>query len=352
MLCSAGHFDCVRYGIEHGCPLSDAILTAAVNGGHIACVELLVARGLPEAPYLLLDDGSTMGPIQPDHLQCMQYLLDNGRVIHPGTLICAARRGDVDAVRFLHGRGVPLWTAACEEDAEEEEFATHISRMCREIVRKLRLRTATIAIPEFAAKGLFASAHAEAAYDEAEPVPRFRMKTKQRSLRRQGVIAVPEKPLDTVPMWRALQYGWAMGAPLTPAMEEVFKAKRAATRATLLCFHVAARLSQGTGSLTQETDSATQGSGSVTQGTGPLTEETGFLAQGTDSLGEEEGASGEQRAAWAGMGHVPIELLEKILLKADFEIPESLGRSARRGGLMHVQRSNPSLMVWVRSDGT
>jgi hypothetical protein len=84
-------------------------------------------------------------------------------------------------------------------------------------------------------------------------------------------------------MLSALRYGWVMGAPLTSVMEEVFVDQRRSTRGLLLSFHVAARLSQGEG-------------------------------------------SGERRAAWSAMGAVPVELIENILVLADFEIPESLRR--------------------------
>jgi hypothetical protein len=85
-------------------------------------------------------------------------------------------------------------------------------------------------------------------------------------------------------VWAALRYGWVMGAPVTPVMEEVFEAQRAATRATLCCFHVASRLELGDG-------------------------------------------TSEQQDAWGAMGRVPMDLIEKILLGAHFEIWETLHRT-------------------------
>ncbi len=296
-MCYVEHLDCLRYAIEHGCPLNDNILTTAVDRGRLASVKLLVSGGLPKWPYMLEYNGPTQEPLRPEQLQCMQYLLDNQRVIQPRTLVCAAMRGDLGAVRFLHDRGVQLWTAAWEAERGDGE---HQSTVDRRVFQTLAFTT--------------------------------------------GTIAIPQMPQDAAHMWRALQYGWVMGAPLTPAMADVFKSKRAATRATLLCFHVAARMSQGTGSLSQGTGSLSQGTASLGQGTGSLT-------QGTGSLSDEEGTS--RRAVWAGMGRVPIELLEKILVYAGFEIYESLRRSAPRGGLVHVHCVHPlvdDIMVWVRSD--
>ncbi len=88
-------------------------------------------------------------------------------------------------------------------------------------------------------------------------------------------------------MQKALWYGWALGAPLSPAMEAVFKAKRGLTRTVLCCFHVATRLSQGKAAL-------------------------------------------EQRAALGAMGRVPVDMVEQILMLAELEIPELLRRPLPR----------------------
>jgi hypothetical protein len=95
-------------------------------------------------------------------------------------------------------------------------------------------------------------------------------------------------------MWEALRYGWEWGAPVTPLMEEVFEAKRRATRAVLSCFHVASGLSQGM-------------------------------------------RTPEHKAAWSAMGHIPLELIDNILLLAGFEIPESLRRGLPKGRSLLVQ---------------
>lgn len=52
-----------------------------------------------------------------------------------------------------------------------------------------------------------------------------------------------------------LLYGWYQGALVTLAMEPEFKAKRAATRVTVLCFHVATRLSNERGTPGQQVKS-------------------------------------------------------------------------------------------------
>jgi hypothetical protein len=82
-------------------------------------------------------------------------------------------------------------------------------------------------------------------------------------------------------MWKVLMYGAAHGAPVTPAVAELLGAQRSATRAVLLSFHVATRLSEGEG-------------------------------------------TPKQKAAWASVGRTPIEVIGMILILADLEIAESM----------------------------
>jgi hypothetical protein len=96
-----------------------------------------------------------------------------------------------------------------------------------------------------------------------------------------------------------------MGAPVTSLMEEVFKAKRRATRAMLACLHVATALSQGKGTV-------------------------------------------ERKAAWSVMGRIPLELIDEILLRADLEIPESLRRGLPGGRTVRVQAVTTSWGWWQR----
>jgi hypothetical protein len=264
--CSTGHADCLCYLLEHGCPLEDDVLMKAVVRGHFNCVKLLVTWEPPQKPLIfrisrLFWEGL---PVGPDQLRCLQYVSDQGRPIHTDVLMWVAGSGDVDLVRLLHSRGVGLWAGAFEriplnETALRPEF-THMWRY------------------------------------------------QKRALRQQEIIALPKRPEDVAKMWGVLQYGWAMGAPLTPAIEEVFRAKRAATRATLLCFIVAARPSR------------------------------------------QLGMSPRQRAALAVMGRMPIEMVAKIILRADFETEHTLYCSRASNCSVKVQIPHPPHEVWMRND--
>jgi hypothetical protein len=197
----AGHLDCVVAAIKrnNGRPPGNDVLNSAVGGGHLPVVEYLVTHGLFHQPHFY-DCRPCWGfkaGLRPDQLRCLQHLFDMGCRIHSGTLISAARSGDVDSVRFLHSRGLSFWVGAAVESATEIRCSE--TKFCA--IRCLAKR----------------------------------------------ILLIPEKPEDASRMWRAVRYGSLFGAPLTPVMQEVFKSKRRSTRATLLCFHVATRLSRGEG---------------------------------------------------------------------------------------------------------
>jgi hypothetical protein len=175
---------------------------AALNGGHLDCVRLLIAAGLPNEPlafdFRMCPHERPFGPHQ---LPCLQHIFAKGCPIDTSLLMWSARGGDLDSVRFLHSRGVHFWAGAYQEEAYDTETA--------------------------------------------HPLLPCTLKTTQEALHKQKVVAIPEEPEDAEPMLRALRYAWAMGAPLPPAVEEVFRAKRAATRATVLCFGVATQRRRG-----------------------------------------------------------------------------------------------------------
>jgi hypothetical protein len=148
-------------------------------------------------------------------------------------------RGDVECVRYLHERGVKLWERAWEAGEWYHRRVRHEDLRAREIRENMCVH--------------------------------------------KRLLPIYWTPKRADRMWAAVRYGAYMGAPLSPAAYAVFRVKRAATRAVLLCFHVAGRLIRET-------------------------------------------RIGRKRAAWAGMGRVPPELIEKVLIHADLEIPESIRR--------------------------
>jgi hypothetical protein len=177
----------------------------------------LVTWGLPSNPLTSSNVSVISGkPVQPNQLRCLQYDSDKGCPIHTDLLIWVAGSGDLELVRLLHSRGVGLWAGAYEEQA------------------------------------LYPTVHRCSWQSPTTVGVAFLGNIKKDDLRQQEVIAIPRKPQDVAEVWRVLQYRWAMGAPLTPAMEEVFMAKRAATRSTLLSLKVADRLSRKEGISSQE----------------------------------------------------------------------------------------------------
>jgi hypothetical protein len=250
MFCSTGHTDCLAYVIKHGTHVVnniDNFLYGAVGEGHLACVDLLLAHRQSDEPYLHTERGcpdrphtaipSYHGPLKPHQLRCLSHILDKGCPVDTGALITAVRNGDLELVRNLHGRGVRLWTSICAEEAS---------------------RQLTFWLPTYCLCNQYNAAA-------------------------EGRLAIPSDPRHARHMWSALKYCAVMGAPLTPAMWQVFKRQRECTRAVLLCFHAATRLSQGEGSQ-------------------------------------------DEKAAWGAMACVPSELIEKVIVLAEFEISESLRR--------------------------
>jgi hypothetical protein len=185
--------------------------------------------------------------------------MEKGCAVHPATLISAAMHGDLASVRCLHSHGLPLWEGAWEE--EQAGAVAWYMLLCPQAWRRNRL------------------------------------------------IAIPKTPEGAERMWSTLHYGWAMGAPVTHMAEDVLRSKRAATRTVLLCFHVAAGLS-------------------------------------------DKAESEEERAAWSAMGCIPTGVIDKILLQAGLEIPESLHRNVPRERSVvdereHVVCSFKPMCLWV-----
>jgi hypothetical protein len=230
--------------------MGDLVFNEAVEERHLACIDVLLSHRCPYFPLIYNFRSLTRGGGE-DNSLCLQHLLYKGCSIHPGTLIRAAQIGDLDTLRFLHCRGAPLREAAYDEQAHEDQADSTVP-----------LNTTT------------SQERSGALMD--------------------GRTATPQSPQDADAMWAALRYGWVMGAPVTPVMEDMFKAQRAATRATLLSFHVSSRLSRG------------------------------------------EGTS-EQRDTWGVMGRVPIHVIEKIILGANFEICETLHRPFQSGPTASVR---------------
>ncbi len=100
-----------------------------------------------------------------------------------------------------------------------------------------------------------------------------------------GTLPVPRAAYYVEPIWKALRYGWALGAPVTPAAQRMFAQKTRHSRAVLCCFYTAGRLS-------------------------------------------EAAACPKQKGVWAAMAAVPSALVENIIVFADLDIPESMIRRA------------------------
>jgi hypothetical protein len=160
--------------------VDNIVLQTAVMEGHLGCVALLVAHGLPHEPFIIPVE--YRDPMGPEQARCLQYLAHKGCPIHPDTLIWAAQSGDVDTVRFLHSRGVRLWHAAYEDLLQTWRIDAIYSGRSQALGKLTR--------------------------------------------RNLGVLALPSTPGEGDHMWGTLMYGWVMGAPVTPVMSKALMSMR------------------------------------------------------------------------------------------------------------------------------
>jgi hypothetical protein len=250
----AGHLECLAFALEQGLEPDDASLYAALGIGHLEGVELLVAHGLPRNPIKLTKardcsqcpsrpGAACKGILKPKTIQCLQHLLDKGCVIDPVTLITAVRCGDVDLVRLLHARGVPLWMCAWEEEWPEQVQGEHVQgeQVPDEVQGEQVPEQVQVQEP------VAGQAHEEAPGEQSVTTKAACLCSRLSDCEGLAMLPLPRNPEDAAHMWKALMYGSVMGAPVTPGIEELLMAKRAATRAVLLSFHAADRLSRGRG---------------------------------------------------------------------------------------------------------
>lgn len=192
---STAHINCLAFAVTHGYSLEDNVLGNAVICGHLACVEFLTRHGLPHRPYWYW-----LKDVSPDQMRCLKLMAYRGADFDPATLIVAAVHGNLDFVRWLHERGVPLW-----QHAEEE-----------------------------ASRGVLVDWKLQA-YNVVVYRPQVTPLT----------LVMPSNPLDLVPIWQALRYGSLHGAPVTPRVQAFLKEMLERSQAVLGCFKAAARKSQG-----------------------------------------------------------------------------------------------------------
>ncbi len=226
-----GNLDCLAFALSHGYWLGDDVLERAAGSGQVACVDLLIEHGLPrKRPYMYFNKHTL-----PHEIKCLELMFNKGVPIDPASLIAAAAYGDVDFVRWLHKRGVPLWQHI-------ETCAPPLNVMLNDEDRWWE----------------------EIAHALGKP----------------RTLPAPAG-LEVEDMWGALRYGSVYGAPVTPFAKEIFEEKRRRSRAVLLCFNAATRLSRAC-------------------------------------------TSPKERHVWASMAALPKDLIKDILIFAELEIAETV----------------------------
>jgi hypothetical protein len=104
MAAKHGHLEVIRYLHEHGCPWTSRACTAAAKGGHLAVLRYLHKTGcrLENGPIYRL-------AVQHRQLEVLWYLKDHGLLPDDSWEIKeAVRKGDLEAIEFLHTSGYKL----------------------------------------------------------------------------------------------------------------------------------------------------------------------------------------------------------------------------------------------------
>lgn len=108
---SLGHVDCLQFALNHGCPddLSGFALSAAVCGGHLDCVTLLVEAGFTKPKNLFGDNPAlhrSLGFVVEDvFLPVLKYMLAQGWQWSTETVADFARRGYTKCIKLAHACG-------------------------------------------------------------------------------------------------------------------------------------------------------------------------------------------------------------------------------------------------------
>jgi hypothetical protein len=245
------------------------------------------------------------------HPVCLAYLLQNGCPISDSVLDLAVCLGQYTSVVLLVAHGLPrmpylrktLMHGAKPDGLTELRCLQHlISKGCPihpGTLISAAIRGDVACMRFLHERGVPFWERAWEVEDDPDKPPNCRLPlVRLKHCMLSTVCPIPQAPEDEVLMYTAMRYASCMGAPVTPSMEKIFRDERAATRAVLLSFHVATRMGQG----------------------------KGIWKQG---------------AALGGMARMPPELIEKVLVHADFDIPKSLGRSLSPQRSVRVLLSGP-----------
>jgi len=101
-----GHFECLKYLHESGCPWDERTCYGAARGGHLECLKYAHEKGCPW-------DKRTCSEAARVHLECLKYAHENGCPWDERTCSEAARKGHLACLKYAHENGCPWMGDTC-----------------------------------------------------------------------------------------------------------------------------------------------------------------------------------------------------------------------------------------------
>lgn len=98
----AGHFECLVYAMEHGCPVSSQELAFAALDGKLAFLRYMHEHGVA-----FDNDFVTVSAVCNNHADCLQYVLEHGCPVDPRCILLASFLGHLRCLEILHQHGCP-----------------------------------------------------------------------------------------------------------------------------------------------------------------------------------------------------------------------------------------------------
>ena len=110
MYCAAqnGHLQCLQYLREQGCPWDEYIPAIAARNGHLHCLRYLREQGCPWNEY------APDWAVRNGHLHCLRYLREQGCPWNSQAPTNAAQNGHLQCLQYLREQGCP-WNEPATE---------------------------------------------------------------------------------------------------------------------------------------------------------------------------------------------------------------------------------------------
>ena len=113
---SYGHLNCLQYLHQNGFPWDISTCDGAAENGHIECFKYAHENGCPWSSKTCLIAAAN------GHLECLKYAHENGCPWSTGTCFSAANKGHLECLKYAHENGC-LWdNETCYFAAVNDQF--------------------------------------------------------------------------------------------------------------------------------------------------------------------------------------------------------------------------------------